>query len=307
MNYRSANSYYREVFGDKVYRIALDAGCTCPNRDGTKGTRGCIFCSGLGSGEFAADRNLSISEQLSQAKEKVRKKTDSHLYIAYFQNFSNTYGDEDVLSKKYEEAISDPEVVGLAIATRPDVISEKMYKILSDLSEKTHVWIELGLQTIHEDTAKWMRRGYALSVFEETIRRLKMIPKLQVIVHVIMDFPCETKKQMLETIDYCARLPIHGIKIANLNILRGTDLGTAYEKEPFPLMERDEYIAFIGEILPRLSPEMVVYRLTGDGAKRDLLAPLWVSDKRRTRNELEGYLRAHQIRQGSAFSGENSY
>ena len=307
MNYKSANAYYREVFGDKVYRIALDAGCTCPNRDGTCGTRGCIFCSGLGSGEFAADRNLTITEQLSQAKEKVRKKSGSNLYIAYFQNFSNTYGDEEALLGKYEEAISDPEVVGLAIATRPDVISEKMYKILSALSEKTHVWIELGLQTIHEETAKWMRRGYALPVFEDTIRRLNEIPKLQVIVHVIMDFPGETREQMMETIDYCARLPIHGIKIANLNILRGTDLGTAYEKEPFPLMEREEYIAFIGKILPRLSPDMVIYRLTGDGSKRDLLAPLWVSDKRRTRNELEAYLRAHQIYQGSAFSEEKTY
>ena len=159
MRYKSANEYYRSVFGQKIYRLALDAGCTCPNRDGTLGYGGCIFCSGSGSGEFAADRNLPIKEQLLQAKEKVAGKCSSGRYIAYFQNFSNTYGDEDVLKQKYEEAVSDPEVVGISIATRPDAISEKMYGILEELSEKTYVWVELGLQTIHEKTAEWMREN----------------------------------------------------------------------------------------------------------------------------------------------------
>lgn len=303
MNYRSANEYYKEVFGEKVYRIALDAGCTCPNRDGTIGTGGCIFCSGLGSGEFAADRRLSVSKQMREAKMRVAEKCPSHKYIAYFQNFSNTYGDEEVLSAKYEEAIADPEVVGISIATRPDVISERMYAILSDLAERTHVWIELGLQTIHESSAQWMRRGYALPVFEETVRRLNKIEGLEVIVHVIMDLPCETKEQMLATIDYCARLPIHGIKIANLNVLSGTDLGNVYMSEPFPLMQQDTYIEFLGRIIARLPKEMVIYRMTGDGAKRDLIAPLWVANKRQTRNRIDAYLREKHIIQGSDFTG----
>ena len=172
MRYLSVNEYYRSLFGQKVYRIALDAGCTCPNRDGTVGTGGCIFCSGSGSGEFAADRFLSISDQIREAKKKVAAKVGSGKYIAYFQNFTNTYGDEEALLQKYEEAILDPEVVGLSIATRPDAISERMYEILTDLSQKTHLWIELGLQTIHRETVKYIRRGYETSVFELAVHRL---------------------------------------------------------------------------------------------------------------------------------------
>lgn len=301
MSYYSANDYYRATFGNKVYRLALDAGCTCPNRDGTVGTGGCIFCSGLGSGEFAADRHLPVTKQLRMAKEKVADKCFSHMYIAYFQNFSNTYGDETVLAGKYEEALRDPEVVGLSIATRPDVISDRMYEILADLASRTHLYVELGLQTIHEETAKWMRRGYARPVFEETIRRLSEIPGLHIIVHVIMDLPGETKAQMLGTIDYCAHLPIHGIKIANLNVLKGTDLGTQYRHTPFALMELDEYVSFLGEIIPRVPAEMVIYRMTGDGAKRDLIAPMWVANKRQTRNRIDAYLRTNHIEQGSMF------
>lgn len=303
MSYRSANEYYRTLYGDKVYRIALDAGCTCPNRDGTLGNRGCIFCSGVGSGEFAAERTLSVSDQLRQAKMKVSEKCTSHKYIAYFQNFSNTYGDEEKLSAKYYEAISDEEVVGISIATRPDVISDRMYEILTGLALRTHVWIELGLQSVHESSAKWIRRGYSLPVFEETVRRLNQIPGLDIIVHVIMDLPCETKTQMMETIDYCAHLPIHGLKIANLNVLRDTDLGEQYLREPFPLMEQDEYIEFLGKIVTRLSPNLVVYRMTGDGAKRNLIAPMWVANKRQTRNRIDAYFHAKHIVQGSDFTG----
>ena len=299
---RSAGEYYKEIFGKKVYRIALDAGCTCPNRDGTLGYDGCIFCSGSGSGEFASDRCLSIKEQVRSAKERVAKKCKGGAYIAYFQNFSNTYGDEEALLQKYEEAISDPEVVGISIATRPDCISEKMYAILSDLADRTHVWVELGLQTIHEASAKWMRRGYSLPVFEEAVHRLTEISgDLEVIVHVILDLPCETREQMRETIRYCAHLPIHGIKIANLNVLRNTDLGREYEKTPFALMEREEYIAFAAEMVEMLPDHMVIYRLTGDGAKRDLIAPLWVADKRKTRNAIDAYFREHDIVQGRLY------
>ncbi len=302
MRYRSAGEYYKELFGTKVYRIALDAGCTCPNRDGKLGYGGCIFCSGSGSGEFAASRDLPVREQLRVAKEKVAAKNKDGKYIAYFQNFTNTYGDEEVLLSKYEESIVDPEVVGLAIGTRPDCISERMYEILSDLAGRTYLWVELGLQTIHEASAKWMRRGYALPVFEEAVRRLSQIPgNLGVIVHVIADLPVETKEQMLETVSYCAHLPIHGIKIANLNVLRNTDLAAEYEKKPFPLMDRKEYSAFAAEAVERLRPDMVVYRLTGDGAKRDLIAPLWVADKRMTRNTIDAYFREHDVVQGRLY------
>ena len=277
MGYYSASEYYTALYGEKVYRIALDAGCTCPNRDGTKGRGGCIFCSGSGSGEFAADRNFPVIKQLSEAKARVGAKCKSHKYIAYFQNFSNTYGDEDVLQSKYLEAVSDPEVVGLAIATRPDCISEKMLSILTEISRSTKLWIELGLQSIHEETARWMHRGYSLDVFEETVRRLSE-RKIDVIVHVILDLPVETRSQMMETIDYCASLPIHGIKIANLNVLSETELYKEYVRTPFSLMEMDEYISFLGEVIEHLPKNMVIYRMTGDGDKKHLVAPMWVSD-----------------------------
>ena len=302
MRYLSANEYYRSLFGQKVYRIALDAGCTCPNRDGTFGTGGCIFCSGSGSGEFAADRSLSISDQIREAKEKVAAKVGSGKYIAYFQNFTNTYGDEEALLQKYEEAILDPEVVGLSIATRPDAISERMYEILADLSQKTHLWIELGLQTIHEETAKWMRRGYALPVFDEAVMRLsKIVGNLEVIVHVIFDLPGETEEMMLSTIDHICALPVHGIKIANLNILKGTDLGKEYEEKPFPLLDMEQYIELLGKAIEHLRPDIVVYRMSGDGAKKALIAPMWVSNKRLVRNSIDQYFRLHDIVQGRAF------
>lgn len=301
MSYRSANEYYRSLFGQKVYRLALDAGCTCPNRDGKAGYGGCIFCSGSGSGEFAASRQKSIEGQLQEAKEKVSAKNPSGKYIAYFQNFTNTYGDEDALKDKYVAAISDPEVVGISIATRPDAISEKMYGILEELSQKTKVWIELGLQTIHEKTAIWMRRGYELPVFEKSVRRLHEINGLDVIVHVIMDLPGETKEMMLETIDYCASLPIHGIKIANLNVLRDTDLEKEYLREPFPLMEMEEYIAFLETAIERLRPDIVVYRMTGDGAKRALIAPSWVANKRVVRNSISAAFSRDNVVQGKSF------
>ncbi|MBR5416471.1 MAG: TIGR01212 family radical SAM protein [Clostridiales bacterium] len=306
MSYKSANEYYRSLFGQKVYRIALDAGCTCPNRDGTVGFGGCIFCSGSGSGEFAASREKPIAEQVKEAKERVANKSGAGKYIAYFQNFTNTYGDEDDLKAKYEAALSDPEVVGISIATRPDAISDKMYGILEELTKKTMVWIELGLQTIHEKTAKWMRRGYELPVFEEAVKRLSEISDLEVIVHVIMDLPKETKEMMLETIDYCSHLPIHGIKIANLNILRDTDLEKEYMKDPFSLMEMDEYIKFLEVVVERLRPDIVIYRFTGDGAKRALIAPLWVANKRAVRNAITAAFTKDRVVQGKAFHPENA-
>jgi len=297
MGYYSASEYYTSLFGEKVYRIALDAGCTCPNRDGTKGFGGCIFCSGSGSGEFAADRNLSIEAQLSEAKARVGAKCKSHKYIAYFQNFSNTYGDEDVLRSKYLAAVSDPEVVGIAIATRPDCISEKMFSILTEISRATKLWIELGLQSIHEETARWMNRGYDLDVFEKTVWQLNE-RRIDVIVHVILDLPVETRAQMMETVDYCASLPIHGIKIANLNVLSGTRLYDEYIQEPFALMEMDEYISFLGEVIEHLPESMVIYRLTGDGDKKHLVAPMWVSDKRKVRNRIASVFAALDVQQG---------
>lgn len=300
MGYYSASEYYTALYGEKVYRIALDAGCTCPNRDGTKGRGGCIFCSGSGSGEFAADRNFPVIKQLSEAKARVGAKCKSHKYIAYFQNFSNTYGDEDVLQSKYLEAVSDPEVVGLAIATRPDCISEKMLSILTEISRSTKLWIELGLQSIHEETARWMHRGYSLDVFEETVRRLSE-RKIDVIVHVILDLPVETRSQMMETIDYCASLPIHGIKIANLNVLSETELYKEYVRTPFSLMEMDEYISFLGEVIEHLPKNMVIYRMTGDGDKKHLVAPMWVSDKRKVRNRIASVFAAQDVQQGRQY------
>ncbi len=302
MSYRSASEHYKEIFGEKVYRIALDAGCTCPNRDGTKGRGGCIFCSGSGSGEFAADRTLDIPAQLALAKPRVEQKCKSHKYIAYFQNFTNTYGDEETLKEKFEAALSDPEVVGLSIATRPDSISEKMYRILEDLAQKTYVWIELGLQTIHEETAVWFHRGYDLSAFEQAVERLsKLSGHLETIVHVILDFPVETKDMMLETIRYCSNLTIQGIKIANLNVLRDTELAVLFEQKPFPLMDMDEYIDFLCTVVENIREDIVIYRMTGDGDKKHLIAPLWVANKRMVRNRITQEFHLRKIEQGRNF------
>ena len=277
---------------------------TCPNRDGTLDTRGCIFCSAGGSGDFASDRRLSIKEQLAQGKQLVSKKYAGSGYIAYFQAYTNTYASVSYLENIFTEAMDDEGVKVLSIATRPDCLSPEILALLFRLNQRKPVWIELGLQTIHETSARFIRRGYTLDVFEKAVYDLKKIG-VSVIVHTILYLPNETEDMMLETISYLNKLPINGIKLQLLHILKGTDLACLYEKSPFHLPTMDEYFILLGKLLSHLRPDIVVHRLTGDGPKSLLLAPLWTSNKRLVLNTMQKYLKDADIWQGKEFSCQN--
>ena len=297
MRYRSLSDAMKERFGTKVYRLALTTGATCPNRDGTLGYGGCIFCSEGGSGEFAAPL-LQVKEQIRQAKKRVSAKfspsipEEERKYIAYFQSFTNTYGDEDALLSMFREAAAEPGICAVAIGTRPDCLSEKMISGLSELNKEVSVWVELGLQTIHEDTARFIRRGYALPVFEDAARRLKAAG-MEVIVHIILGLPGETRERMLETVRYVGDFVprLDGIKISLLYVLRGTDLADLYAAGQVPEMTLEEYAALIVDCLRILPEDMTVHRLTGDGPKKLLLSPLWSGDKKRVLNTLNRAIR----------------
>ena len=302
--YYSLDSYIKETFGEKLYKISLDGGMTCPNRDGTLDTRGCIFCSAGGSGDFASDRRLSIKEQLAQGKQLVSKKYAGSGYIAYFQAYTNTYASVSYLENIFTEAMDDEGVKVLSIATRPDCLSPEILALLFRLNQRKPVWIELGLQTIHETSARFIRRGYTLDVFEKAVYDLKKIG-VSVIVHTILYLPNETEDMMMETISYLNKLPINGIKLQLLHILKGTDLAHLYEKSPFYLPTMDEYFVLLGKLLSHLRPDIVVHRLTGDGPKSLLLAPLWTSNKRLVLNTMQKYLKDADIWQGKEFSCQN--
>ena len=297
MRYRSLSDAMKERFGTKLYRLALTTGATCPNRDGTLGYGGCIFCSEGGSGEFAAPL-LPVKEQIRQAKKRVSAKfspsipEEERKYIAYFQSFTNTYGDEDALLSMFREAAAEPGICAVAIGTRPDCLSEKMISGLSELNKEVPVWVELGLQTIHEDTARFIRRGYALPVFEDAAHRLKAAG-LEVIVHIILGLPGETRERMLETVRYVGDFVprLDGIKISLLYVLRGTDLADLYAAGQVPEMTLEEYAALIVDCLRILPEDMTVHRLTGDGPKKLLLSPLWSGDKKRVLNTLNRAIR----------------
>ena len=293
MFYRSLNAYLREAFGCKVYKLALSAGCTCPNRDGTIGTRGCIFCSG--SGEFAASASLSIPEQLAQAKRLVAAKAGPDArYIAYFQDFTNTYAPAEVLRPLFAAAIRQPEVCALSIATRPDCLPPEILSLLAELRAEKPVWVELGLQTIHASTAAYIRRGYPLSVYDEAVRALHA-RGISVITHQILGLPGESAKVG----DIICFSGAEGIKLHLLHVLAGTDLAADYAAGKFETLTLDAYITLLEACLRVLPREMVIHRLTGDGAKRDLLAPGWSGDKKRVINEIRRRFLADDLEQGS--------
>ncbi len=298
--YNSLDYYIKETFHEKLYKLSLNAGCTCPNRDGTCGTRGCIFCSRGGSGDFAADVSLSIPEQLRVEKEKKKSKYSGHSYIAYFQAYTNTYGPLEVLEKAFTQALTDPEVKVLSIATRPDCLSAEILDLLERLSLIKPVWIELGLQTIHESTAEFIRRGYPLPVFEEALKKLRALG-LSVIVHTILYLPGESEADMLETIEYLNRQDIQGIKLQLLHVLKDTDLYDYYLEHPFFLPTMEEYLEFLGTCLCCLRPDIVIHRLTGDGPKSLLAAPLWTGNKRLVLNQMEKSFRGRDIWQGKHY------
>lgn len=285
MEYYSLNQYLRDTFGGKVYKIAIDGGFTCPNRDGTLDNRGCIFCSGAGSGDFAENRKDSVTEQIEKGKERLSGKIKNGKYIAYFQAFTNTYGPVDELKRKYEEAIRHPDIVAVSIATRPDCLEDDVLDLIEELNHIKPVWVELGLQTIHEKTAAYIRRGYSLSVFDEVVLRLRR-RGITTIVHVILGLPGETRADMLETVSYVGKSGVSGIKLQLLHVLRGTDLEKDYESGRFEVMSMEDYVNLVADCIAALPRNMVIHRMTGDGDKKTLIAPLWSGDKKRVLNAL---------------------
>lgn len=290
MEYLSFNKYLKDKFGQKVYKISLDGGFTCPNRDGKTGTRGCIFCSKGGSGDFAESREMSITEQIESGKKRVEKKIKSGKYIAYFQAFTNTYAPVEILRQKYEEAINHPDIVALSIATRPDCLGDDVLRLLDEMNKIKPVFVELGLQTIHQKSAKYIRRGYDLSVYDKAVRDLKKIG-VNIVVHVILGLPNESENDMLETVKYVCESGANGIKLQLLHVIDGTDLAKDYEKGLFKTLEFDEYVNLIVKCVKIIPKDIVIHRLTGDGAKKDLIAPLWSADKKRVLNAINKALR----------------
>lgn len=290
MEYLSFNKYLKDKFGQKVYKISLDGGFTCPNRDGKAGTRGCIFCSKGGSGDFAESREMSITEQIENGKKRVEKKIKSGKYIAYFQAFTNTYAPVEILRQKYEEAINHPDIVALSIATRPDCLGDDVLRLLDEMNKIKPVFVELGLQTIHQKSAKYIRRGYDLSVYNKAVRDLKKIG-VNVVVHVILGLPNESENDVLETVKYVCESGANGIKLQLLHVIDGTDLAKDYEKGLFKTLEFDEYVNLIVKCVKIIPKDIVIHRLTGDGAKKDLIAPLWSADKKRVLNAINKVLR----------------
>jgi radical SAM protein (TIGR01212 family) len=286
MEYYSLNQYLQDTFHTKVYKIPINAGFTCPNRDGTLDTRGCIFCSSDGSGDFCMPSNMSITNQIEEGKKKVASKIgDNGKYIAYFQAYTNTYAPIERLRRVYEEAINHPDIVAISIATRPDCLPKDVLDLLSELNAIKPVWVELGLQTIHEDTAKYIRRGYALNVYDESVKELKK-RGLYTIVHVILGLPNESKNDMLETVDYVVKSGIDGIKLQLLHVLKNTDLAIDYNEGKFTCMSLEEYADLIVDCVRVIPNTIAIHRLTGDGAKKDLIAPLWSGDKKRVLNTI---------------------
>lgn len=300
--YYSLDFYLKQTFGEKVYKIALDGGMSCPNRDGRLDTRGCIFCSGGGSGDFAAPRCNSVTEQINNAITGIQKaKSAGNKFIAYFQSYTNTYAPTPYLRGLFTEAISHPSVVGLSIGTRPDCIPEEVLDLLDELNQIKPVWVELGLQTCHEKTAEFIRRGYSLSVFEKAVTDLKM-RNLQVIVHTILGLPFESRDDILETIDYISSKPVDGIKLQLLHVLKGTDLADYLGQ--FHILSMEEYTDLVIACLEHLPQNMVVHRITGDGPKNILLAPLWSGNKKASMNQINQELKLRDTWQGRLYNND---
>lgn len=300
MHYYSLNEYLKSIYGEKVYKISLDGGMSCPNRDGTLSNKGCIFCSKGGSGEFSADRKLSVTEQIEQAKLRIKSKTDCKKFIAYFQPFTNTYASVDYLREIFYEAIENPEIVILSIATRPDCLGDDVIELLSELNKIKPVWVELGLQTIHKCTSDYIRRCYELEVYDNAVKKLAS-EKIQIITHIILGLPYETKQMMLESVKYAGERS-NGIKLQLLHVLKDTDLLKDFENGNFSTFEMDEYIDLICDCIEILPENVVIHRLTGDGDKRLLVSPLWSADKKRVLNAINKVFRERNVVQGKCLA-----
>ena len=297
----TVSAFYKSIFGKKVYKISLDAGCTCPNRDGTIGTGGCIFCSNSGSGDFVPSKNLSISKQIEEAKKLVENKMknqseNQNEYIAYFQNFTNTYGNISKLSAKWNEALSCSQIVGLALGTRPDCLSDEVLQVLAQLADKAFLQVELGFQTSNETSSKYIRRGFSNKIYFDAVKKIKNAnPKIHIVTHVIFGLPGETEVDMLQTVKDVVNAKSDGIKITSLYILKDTDLATDYFNNKFEPIKMDEYFNLIEKALQIIPKNMVIHRLTGDPPKSLLIEPTWTTDKKRTLNIVNNLLAKKEL------------
>lgn len=298
-HYYSLNEYYKKKFNRKVYKLSINGGMTCPNRDGTLGTKGCIFCSAGGSGEFASSSSLSIAQQLENAISKVKSKTNDNAYIAYFQPFTNTYADVEYLRKIYYESIKPDYIVGLSIATRPDCLENEKIELLSEFNKIKPVSVELGLQTIHENTAEYIRRGYTLDVYDKAVNNLKKAG-IDIVTHVIIGLPFENKEMILDTVKYVGQRT-NGIKLQLLHVLENTDLADEYRAGKFDTLSMEEYTDIICEAIELLPENVVIHRITGDGDKRSLISPLWSADKKRVLNYMNKEFEKRNIIQDRNF------
>lgn len=296
MRYYSLNEYLKSTFGEKVYKISLNGGMTCPNRDGTIDTRGCIFCSRGGSGEFATSAVLDIKNQIEQAKQRIKAKTDCRKFIAYFQPFTNTYASVEYLEKIFTQAIEGDEIVALSIATRPDCLGDDVLALLDRLNRIKPVWVELGLQTIHKQSSDYIRRGYELEVYDTAVRNLHSIG-INVITHIILGLPNESKEMMLETVKYVGERT-DGVKLQLLHILKDTDLLDDYNAGKFKALTIEEYIDILCDCIEILPQNVVIHRITGDGDKKLLVAPLWSADKKNVLNSINTIFSQRNIIQG---------
>lgn len=297
MRYNSLNNYLKNKFGCKVYKLSLSSGLSCPNRDGLLSTKGCTFCSNGGSGEFATEHNLGITEQIEKAKKLVSKKITDGKYIAYFQSFSNTYGNIDYLRKIFTEAINHPDIVALSIGTRPDCLPKEVITLLSELNTIKPVWVELGLQTSNENTAKHINRGYSLDVFEKAVLDLNSI-NVDVIVHLIIGLPNETKNDIINSVKYVCSQNIAGIKLQLLHVLKNTPLEKEYLSDSFHILSLEEYTDILVKCITYIPKNIVIHRITGDGPKLLLVAPLWSANKKKVLNYINRRFNELDIHQG---------
>lgn len=284
-HFYSLHAYCKQTFGEKVYRLSLNGGMSCPNRDGTLGFGGCIFCSEGGSGDFASDYQISISAQIQEAKNRIQKKTNCSKFIAYFQAYTNTYAPLEHLRRIYTEAMDVPEIAALSIGTRCDCLSDEVLDLLEELAQKKPIWIELGLQTIHNATHQTLNTHTTVEQFDEAVLKLQA-RSIPIIAHVILGLPGETKEMMLQTISHVAEQNVFGIKLQLLHVLKNTALAKTFESAPFPLFTLEEYCDFVVDCIEVLPPEMVVHRITGDGPRNLLIAPSWSTDKKRVLNTI---------------------
>ncbi len=298
--YRDYSTYLRELFGCRVQRISLDAGLSCPNRDGTKGTGGCVYCNSRGSGTGAAGLRQSITEQLERGKSLLSKRYKAKKFIAYFQSFSNTYGPLNRLRAIYEEALAVQDVVGLSIGTRPDCVSEETLDYLGDIGRRHFLWIEYGLQSSNDFTLKRINRGHSVRAFEDAVKRTNQ-RRIPVCAHVILGLPGEGHREMLETARFIGGQEVQGVKIHLLYVIRGTILHEWYTKGAYQCLSREEYVDLVSEFLSLLPPNVIIHRLTGDPHPHELIAPQWALDKRANLNAIHEHLLAKGLQQGKEY------